>query len=395
MYIPSIINCTNVPTELGMEINSNKEIDTVHLYVDLKNASTGLFVPDIVSEMVEYSKQNKTNSSAIFQANILIASNWIYWCKKRNLNCKIFFITDSGKSQYHMNLNKNYKSTRKISNTTLANLKEDLNVIQEKNYEISETFFKEIKNIYFCHLKFLESDFVPYWLITRNYKDKKNIFHVIGSNDKDHFQTLCIPNTAMFYKKGLDHYYYTRTNFFNRYVKLEKMSQTDQLKITNIIVETDPAYISFIMSLVGDSSDNVPGTMGFGEKTAIKLFSNKLMVNSLLGSPEDIQNRVSENKNCVIDDALPLSQIPDVWKKLIHSNDQITNSYKQINYECLCKWLERRDTTYKLDTIQKFEDIEKKENVKVGKEFYNEFRNKMMSVKDYSLDDGTGYPMFV
>ena len=65
-----------------------------------------------------------------------------------------------------------------------------------------------------------------------------------------------------------------------------------------------PARIVDFLSLVGDSSDNVPGVPAVGEKTALKLLQQYETLEGVLGSADKVGNRrVSENLVTHADDA--------------------------------------------------------------------------------------------
>ncbi len=101
-----IMYCMQPCPEIFNQVNM-KNIDTLHLYVDVKNSSTNLFIPDAVKDIIETGKRLKSKlESSIFQSIISTTSNWINFCKQNNLKYKIIFCNDKGGSTYHKEINK-------------------------------------------------------------------------------------------------------------------------------------------------------------------------------------------------------------------------------------------------------------------------------------------------
>src|SRR5204863_1315538 len=56
-----------------------------------------------------------------------------------------------------------------------------------------------------------------------------------------------------------------------------------------------PEQVVDVLALMGDSSDNVPGVPGIGEKTAMKLIGQYVTVENLLAHHEELTGRLKEN----------------------------------------------------------------------------------------------------
>lgn len=386
MYSKSILSCTYVPNEIMNYIQDNTSIDTIHFYIDLKNSSTGLFVPEIVQTIVSNnSTMKKGFDSTILQSLLLTISNWKYWCNQRNLKLKIFIANDVGKSEYHLTLEKGYKANRKLSNIILESCKEEMDEIKLKNWNFSEDVCNSLNDVYFITLKFVESDFIPYYLVKNYFKDNSNILHILSSNDKDHYQFLNLPNTLMFFKKAGEYVVLNKNKFINKFVNYKTLPFEKQTQWINIIKNVEPEQIVNIMALVGDAVDEVPGIKGVGNKTAIKLFSEKEVVEKLIGPPEGSLKRILEGKNLVIEDSIPFSKLSNKWKNVISNNELITNAYKLISYDCLINWLEKKDTVHKVETLEKIENILNKESKKFTKEYIVDFYKLLINLEDFEL----------
>lgn len=382
-----IINTSKPPQELTNLIKSRDDIDTVHFYLDLKNSSSGLFIVDIIREIVENSKNiSKGVDSSYLQSVLYTISCWKYWSKIVNKKIKIFIITDKGKSAYHKNINPLYKDNRKISNVMLPYAEESEEIIFKNNNLISDICIK-LPDVHYISLEFLESDFIPYYLITRKFKEEKNIFHIIGSNDKDHYQALLLDNTIMFTKKSSNFKIFDKSTILLDYLKIKDNNDIDEKqKALTLIKNIDPHYISVLMAICGDTVDNVFGIKGIGAKTAFKIFNNDKIIKAIFGnSLGELLERVYNGDNIIINNP-DITLLDKKYHYLVteENNKIITDSFKQISYELLCRWLEKRDTITKIDHLNK---IDSKLNKVLIENDIKEILVKMISsLEDIQLD---------
>jgi len=173
--LSSIIPIVNPPIEMQNDINF-KKYDTINVYIDLKNAAIGLFVKDIAEEIIYNSRNyDKNIDSSIFQSIVLIVNNWIKFIKHLGKKYNIIFTNDIGESVYHTSICSNYKSNRKVRNTTMEYYDELAN-IRNNNVQLAEKIVNRFNNVYFYNLLFLESDFLSYYLINHYYNDANTLF---------------------------------------------------------------------------------------------------------------------------------------------------------------------------------------------------------------------------
>ncbi len=99
---------------------------------------------------------------------------------------------------------------------------------------------------------------------------------IIFTGDKDSFQLVDNETEVHFTKRGItDTEIYTEQNFF------EKMG-------------IDPIQIIDLKALMGDSSDNIPGVKGIGEKTALNLLSTYKTVENLYDHVDELTGKLKE-----------------------------------------------------------------------------------------------------
>ncbi|WP_125152621.1 DNA polymerase I [Clostridium rectalis] len=110
--------------------------------------------------------------------------------------------------------------------------------------------------------------------------EEKNIEVYIVTGDKDALQLASDTTKVIITKKGI-----TEKEIYDRSRMIEKMGIT-------------PTEFIDVKGLMGDSSDNIPGVPGIGEKTALKLIKEYGSVENVLENIDNISGKkVKENLN--------------------------------------------------------------------------------------------------
>lgn len=362
MHPKQLLSC--YPPQSLTTIIDKPGIDTLHIYVDLKNVMTALFVQEVVNEMVSKTQTMKTADSFIFQSCLFYIGYWKEQAKQRGLNVKIFFTTDVGRSNYHKAINRDYKKRRELDPAKYGPTDIVLKEIRDKNFKLCEQICNKVKDTYFFCLEHLESDFLPYYLISRKFKDQNNIFHIVCSNDKDLYQTLLLPNTVQIYKiKGVRNLLVKEDMMF-KFLKVGDTTPKNIAKKMRQISELDPHWISVMMALTGDETDDIPGLERVGPSTTLDMLDKKELVEKVLGTYDEVIDRVNNDGKVFLEDKVHMSQLPSkAWKTAIMKNDLVTDSLKQISFELLCKWLEKKNSTTKINYLKYIDKITSKENI--------------------------------
>ena len=98
---------------------------------------------------------------------------------------------------------------------------------------------------------------------------------LVVSSDRDLLQ-LISPNVKMKLLKMKDYVYYDEKSFYEDY-------------------GIKPIEIIDLKALMGDSSDNIKGVAGIGEKTALKLIKEYHTIDNLYKNIDDLKGKVKEN----------------------------------------------------------------------------------------------------
>jgi len=269
---------------------------------------------------------------------------WKKYANRRGLDFEIFFCSDKGGSVYHTNIDSQYKANRKIGYVDLPDYYTDLVNIRRQNFELAEKLLNKIPCMNVFLLKFLESDFLPYYVIDRHYPDD-NILNIVLSNDKDVYQACFGENTFMLYKNRGTTFLLDKNTVVGKYLGVDKASQKIKEKRVKELREFDMEYLAAMMAIIGDAGDGIPGIKGIGPVAAFKLFQDKEIVNTLIGSPQKLVERVVLNHGSFIDvdrvSDLSSIDVSKVWNKVIENNDLVTRAFKMISFEALSTWVDK------------------------------------------------------
>jgi len=330
----------------------------VNVYVDVKNAMQTLFIHDVGQEMIEMSRGTDHLCSLIFQSLIYYIAYWKRFLYKQNKTATFYLCMDHGQSVYHHQIYKKYKSNRNISNKDpfLASYEQELNEIRAKNFVLAERVLNRIPNVYVFDLPFLESDYLPHFLIHHVNKKQVDSLNILISNDKDHFQTLRTDNVLMFCKKTIKgtkiNYILNNKNIFEHYAGLYKMEIKQKTKYLDIINKAkedfSPSIMDVTLAITGDAGDFVPGIKGLGNLTVMShILSEPELLKSLLGTRTEMLERVCKYKGDLLPkDKLEKAPINKKWQTLFLDENvkTLNQAFKLVSYDALIYDLYNDDT---------------------------------------------------
>lgn len=125
----------------------------------------------------------------------------------------------------------------------------------------------------------------------------------------------------------------------------------------------EPINIIDLKALMGDSSDNIPGVKGIGEKTALKLLHEYKSLDGIYENIDSIKGATKEKLINDKDSAYMSYEIATIYKEVPMEIDLNDIVVKEPNIEALnefYKELEFSKLIRKLDVVKKEEDIEYK-----------------------------------
>lgn len=302
----------------------------VNIFVDLKNCLSGLYMEESIKTMLDVNANSRTPISDIFNSWLDFVSFHYKYMNKRKINLHMFHISDSGDSQYHRNIFKDYKKNRSIAKINTCSLLETdrLKKIIRKNFESIHKAAKYLYNNHSVDFKHFESDFVAHYLIKEKYQSDEYL-NIIYSKDTDMFQTLKFRNTKIFYRHSKDKkMFYDHTNWVDKFKK-EKFDIS--FPIENFV---------YLKCIAGDKSDDIPGINKIGLKKAYNVL-------------KEIDKPI-ENINHLKEELMKLDN--KIAKKFLEEWDIIERNYKLISFDEISRHLPLSvvEIFSKLDDIKKF-----------------------------------------
>ena len=279
---------------------------TVNIFLDLKNCMSGIYMEDAYKMLLEANTNTKKPVSDIFQSWLSFISFHYNFMASNKINLCVYTFADVGESTYHLNLSKTYKANRLITKyKTMSEMEHDTvaNIIKKNIEVIIKTANKLFNNagIYLLHC---ESDFVPHYLINKNFQSDEYL-NIIYSRDSDMLQTLKFHNTVLFDRQNKDNKrFYDYTNWNNK-IHLDYFF--------------DVINYPYYKAAVGDTSDNVSGIKRFGKAKAKLIFEGLTPCNDL-----------SQFKEQII-------EIPKSSELILNDWDNFETCYKLVSYDALLK----------------------------------------------------------
>lgn len=176
--------------------------------------------------------------------------------------------------------------------------------------------------------------------------DAKGIETVIVTGDKDAFQLISQHTKVLVTRKGI-----TEVELVDE----EKLQEKYNLQ---------PVQIIDLKGLMGDSSDNIPGVAGVGEKTALKLLHEFHSVEAVYTNLEQVKGKLKEKLAAGEEQARLSKQLATIcrevpievdWEELkltAADEDKLLELYKALEFKGLVKkLLERKSSGPQVATI--------------------------------------------
>jgi len=348
MSDPSILSYYPTYSILDEVITSGK-YDTLNLYFDIKNNLQSLYMQHTIVNIVESTLTSKFTDSSVFEAVMQFLSFHKIYAANRNIKINFFIFMETGRSNYHLNISKTYKISRRIDDLYgLDREKRDLFfTVLQKNFMLLEKAGNRMPNIKVIRLQNLEADFIPYYLITRKLVDTSpNVGHIIYSNDHDMLQCL---NDNVFV--------YVKVPKVKRLVRKNEALQS-YLKFRECVPDS---YLPLIMAIIGDIGDNVDGIKGIGGKTIEKIIEE---VVQLTGGIENLFHNVVKGKPIFNPDLTshPNKYINTIVQKELTENT-ISKNLKLVSFEILSRFLDDPMSTEMLEKRKMIENVLKANEV--------------------------------
>ena len=158
-----------------------------------------------------------------------------------------------------------------------------------------------------------------------DFGEKNNLKVSVYTGDKDANQLISPQTTIYRTVKGV-----TELDIYNEQTLLDKYG----LK---------PDQFRDFLGLMGDSSDNIPGIKGVGEKTALKLLHQYGTIEGLQEHQDEIKGKMGEKIKAGMEDALMSKKVATILRDIPIDVDLEKATYQGYDYETLKSFYEKYD----------------------------------------------------
>ena len=218
---------------------------------------------------------------------------------------------DYGKKTFRNELLDTYKATRKETPQELV-----------PQFALAREYLTA-HNITLYEVEGYEGDDIIGTLV--DFGEKNNLKVSVYTGDKDANQLISPQTTIYRTVKGV-----TELDIYNEQTLLDKYG----LK---------PDQFRDFLGLMGDSSDNIPGIKGVGEKTALKLLHQYGTIEGLQEHQDEIKGKMGEKIRAGMEDALMSKKVATILRDIPIDVDLEKATYQGYDYETLKSFYEKYD----------------------------------------------------
>lgn len=218
---------------------------------------------------------------------------------------------DYGKKTFRNELLDTYKATRKETPQELV-----------PQFALAREYLTA-HNITWYEVEGYEGDDIVGTLV--DFGEKNNLKVSVYTGDKDANQLISPQTTIYRTVKGV-----TELDIYNEQTLLDKYG----LK---------PDQFRDFLGLMGDSSDNIPGIKGVGEKTALKLLHQYGTIEGLQEHQDEIKGKMGEKIRAGMEDALMSKKVATILRDIPIDVDLEKATYQGYDYETLKSFYEKYD----------------------------------------------------
>ena len=218
---------------------------------------------------------------------------------------------DYGKKTFRNELLDTYKATRKETPQELV-----------PQFALAREYLTA-HNITWYEVEGYEGDDIIGTLV--DFGEKNNLKVSVYTGDKDANQLISPQTTIYRTVKGV-----TELDIYNEQTLLDKYG----LK---------PDQFRDFLGLMGDSSDNIPGIKGVGEKTALKLLHQYGTIEGLQEHQDEIKGKMGEKIRAGMEDALMSKKVATILRDIPIDVDLEKATYQDYDYETLKSFYEKYD----------------------------------------------------
>jgi len=333
-------------------LTANSERNHINFFFDLKNIMQTVYLEFAVRYMINDSQDKGCISSWIFESFLAFIGFHKDYVLSRGKTCKFYVFFETGDSGYHKRLDTKYKANRTIDKG--FGLEENElrfnREIWQKNLILIEKVGNKLPDVSVIHLKNLEADFIPYYLMSRKKVDmSENVLNITYSTDHDLYQNTLISDKSFIYHRRRQDFRIFDKN------KIVKNFSGDK-KTMKIFAKYE--YYPLLIAMCGDPGDNVAIPI----KRAGVVRINKIVEEfaELCGGLENIYKISSNlsNTELIPKDVVNSLNIENtLLKKFVDDNHKILLNLRLMSFEVLSRVLDENPSGTMLEMRNYIDDI--------------------------------------
>ena len=295
----------------------------MYIYVDLKNVFKSIYTEWASKEMLENTKKMRYIDLGLFTSFLEFIDFHKVYAKKKDVELRMCFFSERGKSQYHKEISNDYKSRRGITDILGLNTSDSdtYKTILKKNFDLMHNVGTRIPGVSLVRIDFIEADFIPHYAINHVLEDADDWAHVIYSNDKDMNQSLVNDHIFQFTKQGSKKRILDKKNAIGILLKDKSFNKLDN------------SWVAMVLAILGDNVDNVAGVSGIGPKTFIKIAEE---LENIFGSMNQIYKKLKNNEP-LLDETMRTNN--KHMQKIFDNIDQVESSLRLTSFEMLSHYI--------------------------------------------------------
>ena len=214
-----------------------------------------------------------------------------------------------------------------------------------------KTFRNELLDTYKAQRKETPQELVPQFALAREYLTAHNItwYEVEGYEGDDIIGTL----VDFGEKNNLKVSVYTGDKDANQLISPQTTIYRTVKGVTELDIYNEetlldkyglkPDQFRDFLGLMGDSSDNIPGIKGIGEKTALKLLHQYGTIEGLQEHQDELKGKMGEKIRAGMEDALMSKKVATILRDIPLDVDLEKATYQGYDYETLKSFYEKYD----------------------------------------------------
>jgi hypothetical protein len=333
-------------------LTANPNCDHINFFMDLKNIMQTVYLEFAVRYMINDSKEKGSVSSWIFESFIAYIGFHKDYVMSRGKTCNFYVFFETGDSGYHKRLDKRYKANRSIDKAFgLEEHEMRFNrEIWQKNLILIEKAGSKLPDVTVFHMKNLEADFIPYYLMSRNKVNmSENVLNITYSTDHDLYQNTLVGDKSYTYWRRRQEF-----KIFDKH-KIVKNFSGDKKTMKEF---ADCKYYPLLIAMCGDPGDNVAIPI----KRAGVVRINKIVAEfaEICGGMEKIYETASNlsNDKLIPDELVNTLNIENtLLRRFVEENDKVLLNLRLMSFEVLSRVLDNAPTGTMIESRKHIDEM--------------------------------------